>query len=358
MPITRLYHTWIARFLELQPEERITRVRNFVWLMIGIYESRSVNLSKIAGKLPGQAKRVSVTRRLSRFLDNPAVRVRGWYEPLARNWLQAQHNSLKEIRLIVDGTKVGFAHQLLMVSIAYRRRAIPIAWTWVKHVKGHSPASKQIALLSYVRQLLPAKTTVFLVGDTEFGSIEVQKQLKKWDWLYVLRQKGSTKICTHANPDWRSFATVVERMGQSRWLGAGYLTASEIFPVNLCAHWKVGEKEPWLLATNLPDQRLALAFYRRRMWIEEMFGDLKGHGFDLQASMLQSFLRLSRLTLAVVFLYLWAVATGTQVIYRGQRHLIDRKDRRDLSIFQIGLRFIERRMTNGLPAPAPTCIYR
>ena len=199
MPITQLYHTWVQRILELHPDERMTRVRNFAWLMIGIYESRSVYLSRIAGKIPGQAKLVSVTRRLSRFLDNPAVHVCHWYEPMARDWLQAQHTNLKEVRLIVDGTKVGFAHQLLMVSIAYGRRAIPIAWTWVKHVKGHSPANKQIALLSYVKQLLPAKTTVSLVGDTEFGSIKVLKQLEQWRWYYVLRQKGSTKIWIHTD---------------------------------------------------------------------------------------------------------------------------------------------------------------
>ena len=358
MPITQLYHTWIQRILELHPDERMTRVRNFAWLMIGIYESRSVHLSKIAGKIPGQAKLVSITRRLSRFLDNPAVRVRHWYEPLARGWLQAQHDSLKEIRLIVDGTKVGFAHQLLMVSIAYRRRAIPIAWTWVKHVKGHSPAGKQIALLNYVKRLLPANTTVFLVGDTEFGAVKVLKQLEQWRWYYVLRQKGSTKIWIQADQDWISFSNVIEQVGQSVWLGAGYLTESSIHPVSLLTHWKVGEKEAWLLATNLPDKRMALTFYKRRMWIEEMFGDLKGHGFDLETSMLHSFLRLSRLTLAVAFLYLWAVTTGTQAIHRGQRHIVDRNERRDLSIFQIGLRLIERRITNALSVPVSTCTYR
>jgi hypothetical protein len=55
--------------------------------------------------------------------------VREFYEPIARQWLEAQFRKIGEIHLIVDGTKVGFAHQLLMVSLAYRRRAIPIAWT-------------------------------------------------------------------------------------------------------------------------------------------------------------------------------------------------------------------------------------
>jgi hypothetical protein len=129
--------------------------------VIGIYQSRSVHLSKIAGKIPGSAKLLSITRRLNRFLDNPAIRVREWYEPIAHQWLQAQLYCLRESRLIVDGTKVGFGHQLLIVSLAYQKRAIPIAWTWVKHVHGHSSVLNQLALLNYVRKLLPEGAAVF-----------------------------------------------------------------------------------------------------------------------------------------------------------------------------------------------------
>ena len=161
MPTNDLYHTWIARIRELHDAKRITQIRNLVWLMIGIYKSRSVHLSKVAGKIPGQAGVLSTTRRLSRFLDNPAIQVREWYEPIACQWLDAQASWIGQIRLILDGSKVGFGHQLLMVSMAYRKRAIPIAWTWVKHVRGHSTASKQLAWLAYVKTLLPSKTPVF-----------------------------------------------------------------------------------------------------------------------------------------------------------------------------------------------------
>jgi hypothetical protein len=315
-------------------------------------------LSRIAGKIPGEAKRTSTTRRLRRLLDNPAIRVREWYEPVARQWLQAQYHVLREIRLIVDGTKVGFAHQLLIVSIAYRRRAIPLAWTWVKHVRGHSTASKQIALLSYVRSLLSPGTAVFLVGDTEFGATKVLKQLDEWRWYYVLRQKTTTGVWTELDQEWHSFGDYVHKAGHSVWLGAGYLTQSDMYLVNLLAHWKSDEKEPWCLATNLPDKHMALACYKRRPWIEEMFGDMKGHGFDLGATMLRSFLRLSRLTLAVALLYLWAMATGVRTIRQGKRHLVDRNDRRDLSLFQIGLRINERKMTNAQPIPVSLCSYQ
>ena len=358
MPTNRLYHNWFYQIRELRPGQRITQVRNFVWLMIGIYKSRSVSLSRIAGKIPGKAQLLSYTRRLSRFLDNAAIDVRAWYEPIARSWLERQAQSLQQVRLIVDGTKVGFGHQLLMVSLAYRKRSIPIAWSWVPHVRGHSTASTQLALLRYIRSLVPRGIAVLLVGDTEFGSIKVLQQLDQWRWCYVLRQKTSTHICLAHQTDWNDFGSWIERAGSSIWLGRGWLTEKHIYLVNLLVHWKVGEKEPWCLATNLPDRQMALQAYARRMWIEEMFGDMKGHGFDLESTMLRHTDRLSRLTLAVALLYVWLVSTGTRIIRDGLRYQVDRRDRRDLSIFQIGLRYIDRQLLNSLPFRISLCSYR
>lgn len=357
MPINRLYDTWKARIMELRPGQRVTQVRAFVWLLVGVYLSRSVCLSRAAGKIPGKAKLTSATRRLSRLLENPAIQVRPWYEPIARQWLEAQFRHLGEIRLVFDGTKIGCGHQLLIVCLAYRKRTIPIAWTWIKQVRGHSTAGKQLALLAYVRKLLPKGAVVFLVGDCEFGAVEVLRQLDRWQWLYVLRQKTSTHVWLNEDQGWQDFARFVPKAGQTTWLGKGYLSESGIYPVNLLAHWQMGEDEPWCLATNLPDKQMTLKVYARRMWIEEMFGDLKKHGFDLESTMLRHFLRLSRLTLVVALLYVWLVSVGTQTIHAGLRHLVDRKERRDLCIFQIGLRFLERRLVNDLSFRIPVCRY-
>jgi hypothetical protein len=79
-----------------------------------------------------------------------------------------------------------------------------------------------------------------------------------------------------------------------------------------------------------------------------MFGDMKKHGFDLEQTILHHFQKLSRLTLAVALLYVWLVSVGTRTIHNGLRHLVDRHDRRNLCIFQIGLRFIERCLANLL----------
>lgn len=348
MPANRLYNILWKLIAQLRPGERITRLRNLTWLLVGIYLSKSVHLSKIALKIPSQAKVVSITRRLSRFLDNSAVRVRGWFEPVARGILQAAAQTVGEIRLIADGSKVGFGHQLVLVGLAFRRRAIPIAWTWVKARRGHSSAVKQLALLAYVQRLIPAGVPVLLVGDSEFGAVEVIRQVEAWGWKYVLRQKASHLIRLPEG-DWQHFGDVVREPGRSLWLGEGLLTCEHAHLTNLLAHWERGEKEPWLLATNLSSRQETLRAYKRRMWVEEMFGDLKGNGFDLESTHLIHFLRLSRLTLAVVLLYVWLIAGGSWAIKNGQRNLVDRTDRRDLSVFQIGLRLVERCLTNARP---------
>lgn len=347
MPASRLYHIWYQRLRQLRPTERITRLRNMTWLVVGLYHSRSVHLSKIAEHIPGPAKLPSLTRRLMRFLDNPAVQVREWYEPLAKDIIQRVAHT--EVRLIVDGSKVGFGHQLLLVAIAYRQRALPVAWTWVKSSRGHSSSWKQRALLAYVHSLIPADTAVLLVGDSEFGGIKVQQLLEMWGWQYVLRQKGRLLVKAQHQSDFQRLDSLVDAPGQSVWLSDCLLTAKYAYQVNLLAHWETGEKEPWLLATHLPNQRATLRAYRRRMWIEETFGDFKKHGFDLESTHLRHFLRLSRLTLGVVLLYVWLVAFGSRVIKAGDRHLVDRRERRDYSIFRIGRNMAQRCLVNNLP---------
>jgi len=201
-----------------------------------------------------------------------------------------------------------------------------------------------------VWRLIPPGVPVLLVGDSEFGAVEVIRQVEGWGWKYVLRQKANHLIRLPGG-DWLRFGDVIREPGQSLWLGEGMLTREHAHPTNLLAHWEKGEKEPWLLATNLSSRRETLRAYKRRMWVEEMFGDMKGHGFDLESTHLVHFLRLSRLTLAVILLYIWLMAEGSWAIKNGQRHLVDRADRRDLSIFQIGLRLVERCLTNAWPLP-------
>lgn len=357
MAIAQLHHTLSERVKVLLPDERVTRVRTLVWLLCGLVNSGSVHLAAIGGYIPGTSTQLSKVRKLARWLDNRHVCVRSWYKPVAVQLLAAAARDQLWVRLVIDATKVSQTHQLLMVALVTRRRTLPIAWTWVRCRKGHSSADVQHDLFQYVYDLLPAEAhaRVMVLGDSEFAPL--QSRLTQWGWSYALRQKGSYLVRTSPNHPWQRCDELVTGPGQCCWLTNVELTRVHNHPTNLLALWLPGEKRPWLIATNLPTRQATRLHYSRRMWIEEMFGDFKRHGFDLEATCLRHAERLSRLTLAVALLYVWLFALGAKVIKRGQRRLVDRNDRRDLSVFRIGSDFLKRCIANQSPCPLPPVPY-
>jgi hypothetical protein len=290
-----------------------------------------------------------VVKRLRRFVDNENVRVREWYRSTAKKLLKAA-SVAGTVHLIIDGTKIGSGHTLVMVAVAYKGRALPIAWTWVCS-EGHSTTRKQLALLDYVRQLIPEGTAVSLVGDCEFGRPLLLAYLQVWGWQYALREPRTYLCMTKGHPIWRHLEDFDLQPGTQIWVGNAVLTEESAQPTNLAFWWEKGQEEPRFLATNMPCAESAFRLYRRRMWIEEMFGDMKGHGFDLESTRLGQFMRLSRLTLAVCWLYVWLVSLGGHLIFTDQTDLVDRNDRRDLSIFRLGLDYVERLLALGDPIP-------
>ena len=355
MSTNPLYDAWKSWLQQRFPQERLTRLCAVAAAAMGIFQSQSVHLGRVAAEVPGTAKVVSQERRLERLVDNRAICPKRWYSPLAKWWLNWRGRTQGEIVLIVDGTRISTHHQLLMVALALPGRSLPIAWTWMNCAKGHSSRQKQLALLARVHALLPPCVPVVLVGDSEFGAVDVMRHVAQvWHWHYVLRQKSNNQVCK-PGCTWQNFDELVTHTNAMCFVPHGLLTKEHTFPTALLAFWGAGEKECWLLATNFSTPAETLCYYRQRMLIEEMFGDLKSHGFDLEATRLRHFRRLNRLTLIVCLLYVWLIRTGLMVIISGKRDLVDRHDRRDLSLFQLGIRYIKRLLNNGQPLQVWLC---
>ena len=344
----QMYHKLMDQFCQWLPGERITRIRNMALMVTGLYAGRKVHLSKIVQKWPQVAgKDVSLVNRLRRFLDNPRVEVRQWYKPIAVQVVQVFAG--QRIRLVIDCTKIGFRFRLLTVSIAYKKRTLPLAWSVHRGRKGHVCVEKQVALLEYVAQLLAHASEVWVMGDAGFESVHLLTWLQKEGWHFVLRQPGKNKV-RWSGQDWVKLADIPLQEGETRYIGWVHLTQKhDAGPFWLILHWEPGEEEPWYLVSDCAGQRMLINLYKIRMWVEEMYGDMKGHGFDLEATHLDDADRISRLVLAVSITFVWLLTLGAWVVKRGYRHLVDRKDRRDKSYFRIGWDWLERRFRLGLP---------
>src|SRR5260221_3172450 len=124
-PSQRLYSSIYMALAQLLPQEIDSRLTNMAFLMLGIFGARSVQTGRLAAYIPLHIKKPSIVRRMERFLDNGAVRLRTWYEPIVRCLVQAQVVT-GGISLVWDSTKVSAHNRLVFIRITYVHRAVPV----------------------------------------------------------------------------------------------------------------------------------------------------------------------------------------------------------------------------------------
>ena len=352
----QLYHKTVNQLCQWLPDERITRLRNMALLLVGLQLGRGIHLSQIVNQWPGVVGKLpSLVNRLGRFLRNPRVEVRRWYEPLAKHLI----NQFKgqALRLIIDCTKVGFNFRMLNISIAYKKRALPLVWSIHRGRKGHVGYKAQLELLEYLVELIGDEAEVWLLGDAGFESVHLFNWLTQHNWHFVLRHPGKNKVRWPGQP-WVKLSAIPVQPGETRSIGWVELTAKHAAgPYWLTIHWATGEAEPWFLLSDCTDDRTLIRLYAIRMWTEELYGDLKGHGFDLEATHLDDADRIARLVLAVSINFVWFIALGVWLVKRGWRHLLDHKSRRDKSYFRLGLDWLDRCFRLDDPLPLRFTLY-
>ena len=120
-----LYDTLFPVIRKAQPHEDARRLGIFVWALVGLLVEKTISLPAIALAIVSTAKTDSRIRRLRRFLANPHVCVRAYYDALIRGALAEWAG--QTLYLILDTTTVAGRLVILRVSVVYRGRAIPLA---------------------------------------------------------------------------------------------------------------------------------------------------------------------------------------------------------------------------------------
>ena len=94
------------------------------------------------------------------------------------------------------------------------------------------------------------------------------------------------------------------------------------------------------MVTNLTAAEEACRVYAKRFRMGTFFSDQKSRGCHLHRSHLADPTRLSRLLMAACLAYLWIIHLGALCEQDGWSSIIHRRDRCDLSLFQLGLRLL------------------
>lgn len=338
----RRYDAVKMKVRQLLPEQWAageSRMINLSLLISAIVKAKDLTQHALAAEMPVAAQDTSLAQRQRRWLLNEQVDEQAIYEPIIRPFLQAL--SKRTIALLLDTTAAGRDCHLLTVAVGYHQRALPVAWRSGSGERGHTSGETQVELLQQVTGYLPATADVIVLGDGEFGNVTLLSWLEVHNWAYGLRVASDTYL--YFDQQWQRIDSFELKPGEMIWLPNVYLTQANPFgPVNLLLLWDDKNQRLLPLVTNLPLPEEAQYWYHHRPWIEPLFGDIKGHGFDFQTCRLRHPERISRLMLAVALAYLWLCFLGVTATLTGQAKLVDRTDRRDRSLFTLGRQWLNR----------------
>jgi hypothetical protein len=184
-----------AELTKRLPRQRKTQRDKLAVLVATMLHVRSANLVTLAAGLPRASDRWDMGYQwISRFLANDLVCCDAVMEPFAREILARLAESGEPIPLILDQTKASDRHQILMLSVRWGERALPLAWR-VEETGGAIGFATQKELLDVVAGWLLAGQAVILLADRFYGTPEVIRWCCARGWDYRL---GSRAISSPA----------------------------------------------------------------------------------------------------------------------------------------------------------------
>jgi hypothetical protein len=345
-----LYNRLNEKLRELIHVKNGKQVTNWIWIIVGILQSQSSNLSKIANYLPMETEAESRVTLIRRWLMNPHISVWKFYKKILEHVLSGW--STVDAYIILDGVMVhGDRWQIFRISLQHGCRAIPIAWTIVEG-KGLVKVTKLKGMLEKVQKFLKkyVKRVTFL-ADAGFRDCDWAQLCLKIGWNYAIRVACNTYITMPNGISDRLDHLVPENC--NRYFENVLLTRETKLKTNVSVTWttdKNGEPEMVAIMTDQIACRARLREYDRRMSIEQSFRDDKSGGFDMEHTRLQHAQRIDHLLLAIAIATLWCHELGEFVLKQGDdtRCQVDPSHKRTLSLFQLGLRWLKRILATGL----------
>jgi hypothetical protein len=339
----------LAQVLHTRANSHAEQHLNTLSLLIcGIVGAQHVQFDKLASHAPIRGrKNESLITRFRRWVKHADIKAETLWLPFARAVLASLAHA--PLTILLDGTTAGRGCMVLMASLVYHRRAIPLLWTVVKGKKGHLPQHLHCALIRRLQDLIPSDATVTVLGDGEFDGTELQTTLRTSKWEYVCRT--ASNILIFAAERVFTVGDLPLSRGQAVCLAHVRMTAKQYGPILLIGVWDAKQKQPLYLITSLVDADDAVERYRLRFRIECMFANHKSRGFRIDKSHLANPERLARLVIATSLAYLWIHAAAVFAHTHGWVEQFHRSDRCDLGLFQIGLRAIQYALRERLRVP-------
>ncbi|MFD2784224.1 IS4 family transposase [Hymenobacter rubripertinctus] len=266
-------------------------------------KSRNVQFCEVAQHLNDAVKPASNETRIQDFFRQTDLDYR-----LLAHFLLTLLPTTGKLRLCLDRTEWDFGRcqvNILLVTIGRGELQLPLYWELLDNRSGNSSAADRIALLQVCVQVLGKHRIGLVLGDREFVGHQWLKWLKANGLNFVMRLPKH-HLLTHPGGQRQAVADLGLAPGQVRRFG----------------HCQVDGVWGQVWVKALADNEFLFLFgnvglaymdqlYAKRWTIEQCFQNLKGRGFNLEASHLRCHRKLRKLVALVSLAYALCLSVGT-----------------------------------------------
>lgn len=343
MNLTLLYQ-WIQIIEQHFTNLQKWQARGLAVFSYGVVLAQHCQSSKVAEALAGYRRIPTLERGLRRWLANPRININACFEVWV-GWVWASCHLPRAV-LLVDETKIADRLGVMMVSLAFERRAIPLAWYCYRaNSEMDYPSQGQVlmvwGLLARVLAVLPDDSRPLVQMDRGLGhSSAMLKALQNLGVAYQVRVQRSATLRSR-----RGHCSALHHLvkpGEYVTCHGTLFKGTRGVKVTVHLIWQPAYHEPWCLVTN--DRRIPGSAYALRVWQEESFRDLKSGGWQWQCTYVTTPAHAHRLILVLAVAYAWMLTQGTFVFQADvavQREVFEGRTNK-YSLFRTGLRFFKR----------------
>lgn len=273
--------------------------------------SRHSSLERLGSNLPVEIDFASRVKKCKRWLDSKYTDCQTFFTPFILKILKGI-GSNRRLVFVIDGSEVGNGNTCLMISLNWRKRSIPVCWIVRRCKKGHLPVNAHLAVVQLLSKLIEEMPNeVFLLGDGEFDSTELQKYCIDQKWHYVFRSAKNTIIHTQ-NGDQFELGSLYPEIGANYFLlQDAYMTKKRYGLINALVWHNRKHKKPIYLISNIEWAKDIMDLYKKRFSIETIFSDIKSRGFNINKVRIKDTNRINSLLIIVALTYLMVFALGT-----------------------------------------------
>jgi hypothetical protein len=308
-----------------------------------IQSEKQVRLERLARVFPFPIRAESRRRKLQRFLDLPQLTISVIWLPLITYWLTTYCAAGQRLFVAIDRSQWGCIN-LFTIALIWQKRAIPLYWCLLPKL-GNSNLPEQTLALQQVLPLLK-EYKVIVLGDREFCSVDLGNWLKTKGVSFCLRLKKNHCLETE-KLIWQRLDQLGVVPGTSLYFqGVRVRKTLPVAGFDIACKWKrdyrgLKVKDAWFILTDLGSLPVAIAAYKKRMGIEEMFRDCKTGGYNIEGTGLKGE-RLIKMILVLALAYSSAVFQGTEIQKKQVEKYVSRRSEpkkkyRRRSIFGVGL---------------------